>query len=76
MDLVGFWDYMEEIGLFNHPDDMLKVEKWRIKVQNFDGDDEFGMKNDLMKAFGGRLLNKDWPDFRPENDYPEDWNVV
>ena len=70
MDLVGFLKYMEEIGLFNHPDDSFKVEEWKAKVQKFDGDydEEFELKKDLINTFGPRLFDKGWPNFEPVED--------
>ena len=72
MDLVGFLNYMEEIGLFNHPDDSFKVKEWKAKVQEFDGDynEEFELKKDLINTFGPRLLEKDFLVKNRRTDFP------
>ena len=70
VDLVGFLNYMEEIGLFNHPDDSFKVKEWKAKVQKFDGDynEEFELKKDLINTFGPRLFDEGWPNFEHVED--------
>ena len=60
VNLVDFYNYMEEIGLFDHPDDGFKVEEWKVKVHKFDGDyiAEEELKMDLINTFGPRLFDK------------------